>query len=108
MLASYCINYISKADRNMSRLLRDADRDIRAGNQPLRKRLRDLGNEFANNVEISAQEAACMLMRIPMTECSRDTVFINTSLPEERIILVKGKEELESLDPCLLYTSDAA
>ena len=47
-----------------------------------------MGNVFLNAVETGQEEAAFLLLQIAMTFMSRDSVFINTSLPSERTFLV--------------------
>ncbi|OXA54149.1 ATP-dependent DNA helicase PIF1 [Folsomia candida] len=59
--------------------------------------LQELG--LTDSSEVSAQEAACCLLKIPMTQSSRDVTFINTNRPDDRVILVKPAEELEKMDP---------
>ena len=34
---------------------------------------------------------------MPLTECTRDFVFVNTSVPEERIFLLNSKAALDEL-----------
>ncbi len=41
----------------MSELLRKACEEARKGNSCIKQQVRDIGNKFLNNVEISAQEA---------------------------------------------------
>ena len=59
--------------------------------------LRHTGNVISNCVEMSAQEAVYLILQIPLTKCTRDIVFINTSTPEERIFLLKPKSVLDEL-----------
>ena len=55
--AMYIVSYISKAQKGMSELLRTACEEARRGNSSIKQQVRDIGNKFLNNVEISAQEA---------------------------------------------------
>ena len=55
--AVYIVNYISKAQKGMSELLRQACAETRKGNCSIKQQVRDIGSKFVNNVEISAQEA---------------------------------------------------
>ena len=48
-------------------------------------------------VEVSAQEAIYLVLQIPLTKCTRDIVFINTSTPEESIFLLKPTSVLDEL-----------
>ena len=94
----YILQYISKGDRGMSKVLRDAIKDIRKGNMDIRHRLKTISEKFLHATEISAQEAVYYLLGMNVSESSRLCSFINTSLPDKRIHLVKSKEELELLN----------
>ena len=48
-------------------------------------------------VEVSAQEALYLDLQIPLTKCTRDIVFINTSTAAERVFLLKPKSVLDEL-----------
>ena len=50
-----------------------------------------------NAVEISAQEAAYLVLQIPMRRSSREFQFINTSHPDERTFLLKKLDKLKEL-----------
>ena len=95
--ASYIVGYISKSQRGMSVQLDAAAKEARKGNLDLKKQVRHIGNVFSNCVEVSAQEAVYLDLQIPLTKCTRDNVFINTSVPEERIFLLKPKAALDEL-----------
>ena len=77
--ASYIVGYISKSQRGMSIQLDAAAKEARKGNIDLKKQVRHIGNVFSNCVEVSAQEAVCLALQIPLTKCIRDIVFINAS-----------------------------
>ena len=95
--ASYIVGYISKSQRGMSAQLDAAAKEARRGNLDLKKQVRHIGNVFSNCVKVSAQEAVYLDLQIPLTKCTRDIVFINTSIPEERIFLLKPKAVLDEL-----------
>ena len=95
--ASYIVGYISKSQRGMSAQLDAAAKEARRGNLDLKKQVRHIGNVFSNCVEVSAQEAVYLDLQIPLTKCTRDIVFINTSILEERIFLLKSKAALDEL-----------
>ncbi|XP_061178430.1 uncharacterized protein LOC133187077 [Saccostrea echinata] len=50
-------------------------------------------------VEVGAQEAAYLVLQMPMTKASREVVFINTSPSDDRVTLIKTDAELEKLTP---------
>ena len=96
--ASYVVSYISKAQRGMSELLRKACEEAREGNLGIKQQVRDIGNKFLNNVEISAQEAVYIVLQLPMRRSSREVVFINTALPDERVHLLKSIDDIQQLE----------
>ena len=69
--AVYVVDYISKAQRGMSELLREACTEARKGNSIIKQQVRDIGSKFVNNVEISAQEAIYIVLQLPMRKASR-------------------------------------
>ena len=82
----------------MSDLLSTACEEARRGNSTIKQQVRDIGNKFLNNVEISAQEAVYIALQLPMRKSSRQVVFINTSPPEERVKLLKPLQEIKDLE----------
>ena len=60
----------------MSELLRTACSEARRGNSTDKQQVRDIGNKFLNNVEISAQEAVYIVLQLAMRKSSRQVVFI--------------------------------
>ena len=94
----YCVDYISKSENGMSKLLREALNELKKGNNTVKQRLRVIANKFLNSSEISAQEAVYHILSIPLSTSSRSTVFINTNRPENRISMVKSDEVLQQLE----------
>ena len=95
----YCVDYISKYENGLSKLLREALNELKQGNNTVKERLRVIANKFLNSSEISAQEAVYHILSIPLSISSRSTVFINTNRPENRISMLKSDEILEKLEP---------
>ena len=58
-----------------------------------------MGNAFLDGVETSAQEAACLVLQLPITRMSREVVFLHTSPPDERTFLLKDFKTLQEMDP---------
>ena len=85
--AMYIVSFISKAQKGMSELLRTACAEARQGNPTTIQQVRDIGDKFLNNVEISAQEAVYIVLQLAMRKSSRQVVYINTSHPENRVHL---------------------
>ena len=99
--AMYIVSYISKAQKGMSELLRQASAEARKGNSNIKQQVRDIGNIFLNSVEISAQEAVYIVLQLPMKKSSRQVIFINTAPPNERVQLLKPINDiLEMEDDC--------
>ena len=92
--AVYIVNYISKAQKGMSELLRQACAETRKGNCSINQQVRDIGSKFVNDVEIIAQEAVYIVLQLPMRKASRPVIFINTSPPEERVELLKPLDDI--------------
>ena len=61
--------------------------------------MKKLGNVFLTHRELRIQEAAYMIISMPLKQCSRQVVFVNTGLPEERTHLLKSNQKLLSLAP---------
>ena len=96
--AVYIVNYISKGQKGMSGLLREACNEARNENSSIKQQVRDIGSKFINSVEISAQEAVYIVLQLPMRKASRQIVFVHTSPPEERVKLLKPLDEIQHLE----------
>ena len=105
--AMYIVSYISKAQKGMSELLRQACAEARKGNSSIKQQVRDIGNKFLNSVEISAQEAVYIVLQLPMKKSSREVLFINTAPPNERVQLLKPINDIKDMeDDCEdIYTT---
>ena len=97
--ATYILSYITKGQRGMSRLLEKATEEVKTGNKDIAQslRLRHIGKKILNAVEISAQEAACLVLQMPVRRSTRDFQFINTSHPDERAFLLKKLDKIKEL-----------
>lgn len=93
-----CISsYMMKTQREMSNLLTHACNEARTGNMSVREKLRRISDKFLNHCEIPTQEAGSLLLQMPLVQSSCDVVFINTSAPDQRVFIVKPKEQLQGL-----------
>ena len=72
----------------MSELLRKACDDVCTGNHDIRQQLRLIA-KFLNAVELSAQEAAYILLQLSMKRSSRQVIFVTTNSPDDRVVLLK-------------------
>lgn len=74
----YVVDYINKAHRGLSKLMRSCVENFNNGNFSLREKLKVLANTLYNGSEISAQEASWCRLRLPMSSSSIGVEFINT------------------------------
>ena len=72
----HCVIHI-QTQKGMSELLRTACVEARRGNSSSKQQVRDIGNIFLNNVEISAQEAVYIALQLPMRKSSRQVVLLH-------------------------------
>ena len=95
--AMYIVSYINKSGKGMSRLMAEACKEARKGNKSLKESVRHIGNKFLNAVEVSAQEAAYLILQLHMSAKSRKCEFVPTAPHTERTFLLKSKRELETM-----------
>lgn len=93
----YCAAYVSKSCRGMSKLLKEVVEEVKSGNMTIKEKLKKYGHVFINKSEVSAQEAAYGNLGMALSRCSRDSVYINTSRPSDRVVLTKSAAELKQL-----------
>ena len=67
------------------------------GNKSLKESVRHIGNKFLNAVEVSAQEAAYLVLQLNMSLKSRSCEFLPTAPLSERTFLLKSRKDLEAL-----------
>ncbi|KAJ8050593.1 hypothetical protein HOLleu_03855 [Holothuria leucospilota] len=95
--AMYIVSYISKGQRGMSNLMQRATKEAQEGNADIKQRVRHIGNKFLNHVELSAQEAVYLILQMSLRKATRQFVFINTSPPEDRTVLLKPLNIIQEL-----------
>ena len=71
----------------------------RQGNMDITASVTHMRNAFLNGVETSAQEAACLVLQLPITRMSREVFFLHTSPQDERTFLIKDFKTLQEMDP---------
>lgn len=75
----YIVDYINKAQRGLSKLLKACIEETKAGNLSIREKLKAVSLTLYNGSEVSAQEAAWLCLQLPMAKSSVKVEFINTS-----------------------------
>ena len=86
-----------KSQRGISMLLQQAVKEVGSGNFTVKEKMRAIANQFLNHCEVSAQEAAYLLLQMPLTQSSRDVIFVNSSPPEQRVNILKPMSLLKKL-----------
>ncbi|XP_052788850.1 uncharacterized protein LOC128223618 [Mya arenaria] len=72
----YIVSYISKAERELGDLLRNAQKEAKEGHLQPVQQLRKLGNVYLNSREVSVMEAVYRVTGMHLKQSSRQVVFI--------------------------------
>ena len=91
----YVASYIMKHEKSMGELLKNVSNEVRT--EELTTQLRRIGTAFLTHREVSAQEAVYRLLSMPMKRLSRSVVFIDTTVKEQRIVMLKNYAALSRL-----------
>ena len=83
----YILSYISKAEHELSDILRHAQEELKEGNHDLKTEMRKLGNVYLDYREISCQEAAHRMCNLHLKECSRAVISLPTDENPTRLSL---------------------
>lgn len=81
----------------MSNLHHEACDEAMNGNMSLKQQVGQIGNIILTNVEICAQEAAYVILQMPLRNSSRSVVFFNTNEPGQRTFLLKPMKSFQEL-----------
>ncbi|CAG5000102.1 unnamed protein product [Parnassius apollo] len=94
--AQYVVEYVNKSAREMGNLNRELTKMMEEHpDRDYTGQLKALSVKLLNAVEMSAQEAAWYLLRQPMSEASRQIVYIPTVWPSERQRCHKRRKQLD-------------
>ena len=98
--AMYIVSYITKSEREMGDLLKNAQKEASEGNVDATQQLRKLGSVYLQNREISVMGAIYQICSMPLKESTRKVIFLQTdlngqklSLPLKQIQANAGKSE---------------
>ena len=72
----YIVCYISKAERELGDLLKNAQKEAKEGHLESVQQLRKLGYVFLHSHEVSVMEAMCRVTGMHLKQSSRQVVFI--------------------------------
>lgn len=78
-------------------MLRQACEEAKENESDIRHQVRKVGNVFLCHVEVGAQEAAYILLQMPLRKASREFVFVNTNVESERVVLLKSISDLNNM-----------
>ncbi|XP_072015048.1 uncharacterized protein [Amphiura filiformis] len=95
----YIVSYISKAEREMGDLLKNASKEAREGNSEAITELQKLGSVYLTHREVPVMECIYRVCSMPLKKSTRKVIFIQTDPNGQRISL-----PLESLKICLKMT----
>jgi hypothetical protein len=96
--ATYVASYMMKGQRGMSKAMSAACSEARAGNLGIKEVVRHMGNVFSRASKVSAQEAVCHCLGLPLKRSSRACKFIPTSPPTDRTFMARQDRDLKNLD----------
>ena len=74
----YIVRYISKTEREVGDLLKIAQQEAKEGNNEPVHQLRQLGNIYLHNREVSIMESIYRVTGMNLKNCSREVVFLPT------------------------------
>ena len=96
---TYVCSYFSKDETECSQAIMNAAKEANDNNLNIKESLRKVGTAFLSCREVSAQECVYRCMpKLWLRKTFPCTVFVNTSLPEERCRVAKSQKEIEALD----------
>ncbi len=83
----YMLSYLTKSEREMGDLLRNAQREARQGNEDALTELRKLGSVYLQHREVSVMGAIYLVCSMPLKQSSRNVVFVQTDVHGQKISL---------------------
>lgn len=87
---SYIVSYIAKGQRGLSNILSEACKEVKQKDSDIRQQVKRIGNQFLSHVEMGAQEAAYLVLPMPLRKFSREVVFIDTNVLNNRTVLLNN------------------
>ena len=85
-MIEYILSYVTKGQKGMSIMMEHACEDAKHGNMDLKESVHHMGNVFLNAVETSQEEAAFLLLQLPVIVNDKGKNIINTSQPHGKNI----------------------
>ena len=94
----YIASYMCKGNKYLSQVMSKMSKTFEKSPHTLSHGLHVMGAAILNAQEISSIEACYILLGSPLRFASRSFLFVNTSHPTRRVLLLKKREELSELD----------
>ena len=92
----YLTAYILKGEEGLSVLLKGVCQASAVGGETIGDKIRKLGRSFLNASEVSAQQAAFLLVGLPLNRCSLLSKYIPCTPRESRTGILKKKAALSA------------
>ena len=83
----YICSYITKAEKELGQLIKQAQEEARSGNVEAITELRKIGQAYLTHREISVMEAVYRALGLHLKQCSREVVWIPSDPDATRITL---------------------
>ncbi len=83
----YMLSYLTKTEREMGDLLRNAQKEAREGNLDAVSELKKLGSVYLQHREVSVMGAIYLVCSMPLKQSSRNVVFIQTDVDGQKLSL---------------------
>ena len=97
----YILSYISKSERQVGDLLKNAQKEAREEDSDTITELRKVGNVYLHSRELSVMESIYRVCSMHLKDCTRDVVFVQTDPDGQRISLplslLKDKDSTEEV-----------
>ncbi|XP_071576363.1 uncharacterized protein [Temnothorax nylanderi] len=94
--AAYVVEYVNKSNRGVSNLHKQLiELQTEHPDQDFIGLMKKVCINLLNTVEMSCQEAAWYLLKQPMSEASREVLFVSTMWASERVKLYKKKKQMD-------------
>ena len=85
-MIEYILSYVTKGQKGISIMMECACEDVKHGNMDLKESVCHMGIVFLNGVGTSQEEAAFLLLQLPVIYMTKGTSFINTSPTSQKSI----------------------
>jgi hypothetical protein len=83
----YMLSYLTKSEREMGDLLRNAQKEAREGNLDAVSELKKLGSVYLQHREVSVMGAIYLVCSMPLKQSTRNVIFIQTDVDGQKMSL---------------------